>query len=206
MSQSVLTEPISMEKEASKATPGPLPKKSSKAFNSLQIAQAQFDKVADYLGLDAATKDLLRYPLREFQFAIPVRMDDGIVKIFRGFRVQHNDARGPGKGGIRFHPQETIDTVRALSCWDQADQCAYTYRKSEGINLSQLLAITDHFGGISKAKAKELGYEVFPGEAWIEQDVDILIPAAMENQITGDNVGRIGYAHNITNRVSFSTL
>ena len=59
--------------------------------------------------LDAATRDLLRYPLREFQFAIPVRMDDGMVKIFRGFRVQHNDARGPGKGGIRFHPGVTLD-------------------------------------------------------------------------------------------------
>ena len=50
-------------------------------------------------------------------FAIPVRMDDGSVKVFRGFRVQHNDARGPSKGGIRFHPQETIDTVRALAMW-----------------------------------------------------------------------------------------
>jgi glutamate dehydrogenase len=117
MPQSVLTEAISVEKEASKLAPGPLPKRSSKAFNSFQIAQAQFDKVAEYLGLDSATRDLLRYPLREFQFAIPVRMDDGIVKIFRGFRVQHNDARGPGKGGIRFHPQETIDTVRALAMW-----------------------------------------------------------------------------------------
>ena len=66
MSESVLTEPISMEKEASRATLGPLPKKSSKAFNSFQIAQAQFDKVAEYLGLDSATRDLLRYPLREF--------------------------------------------------------------------------------------------------------------------------------------------
>ena len=73
--------------------------------------------MAEYLGLDSATRELLRYPLREYHFAIPVRMDDGSVKIFRGFRVQHNDARGPGKGGIRFHPQETIDTVRALSMW-----------------------------------------------------------------------------------------
>ena len=117
MPESVLTEPINVEKEVSKAAPGPPAKRSSKAFNSFQIAQAQFDKVAEYLGLDSATRDLLRYPLREYQFAIPVRMDDGMVKIFRGFRVQHNDARGPGKGGIRFHPQETIDTVRALSMW-----------------------------------------------------------------------------------------
>ena len=89
----------------------------TKAFNSFEMAQAQFDKVADVLGLDAATRDLLRVPLREYQFSIPVRMDDGSVKVFRGFRVQHNDARGPSKGGIRFHPQETVDTVRALAMW-----------------------------------------------------------------------------------------
>src|SRR5450759_4056491 len=98
MAESVLMEPINVEKEVSKGTPGPPAKRSSKAFNSFQIAQAQFDKVAEYLGLDSATRDLLRYPLREFQFAIPVRMDDGMVKVFRGFRVQHNDARGsPGR-------------------------------------------------------------------------------------------------------------
>src|SRR5690348_1993131 len=332
MAESVLTRPTE-HPGISKKTVEPSLKKAGKGFNSFEIAQSQFDKVAGYLALDSAAKDLLRYPLREFQFAIPVRMDDGMVKIFRGFRVQHNDARGPGKGGIRFHPQETIDTVRALSmwmtwkcavvdiplggakggvicdphnlsareqeqicrgwvrqvarevgpvsdvpapdvmtdsqhmlwmldefetihggrfpgfitgkpvgmggslgrteatgygvvimlrealkelgvrpentlasvqgfgnvahyaielyqrlggrvisvcCWDQSDQCAYTYRKSDGIDLGQLLTITDHFGGIHKAKAKELGYEVLPGEAWIEQDVDILIPAAME--------------------------
>ena len=78
-----------------------------------------------------------------------------------------------------------------MCCWDQEDESAYTYRKRGGIDLGQLLSITDHFGGINKSKAKELGYEVLPGEAWLEQDVDILIPAAMENQITGDNVSRI---------------
>lgn len=319
-------------------------KVATKAANSFEIAQAQFDKVAEYLGLDEPTRELLRYPLREHQFAIPVRLDNGTVKVFRGFRVQHNDARGPAKGGIRFHPHETIDTVRALSmwmtwkcavvdiplggakggvicdphnlsmreqeqicrgwirqvvsnvgptadvpapdvmtnsqhmlwmldefekihgghfpgfitgkpvgmggslgrteatgygvvytlrealkelgikseetsasvqgfgnvaryaielylrmggrvvavsCWDQEDQCAYTYRKLSGIDEEQLLKITDKFGGINKAKAKELGYELLPGEAWIEQDVDILIPAALENQISGDNVGKI---------------
>ncbi len=88
-----------------------------KGHNAFAMAQAQFDGVAEYLGLDAATRELLRNPLREYHFSIPVRMDDGTVRVFRGFRVQHNDARGPGKGGIRFHPQETIDTVRALSMW-----------------------------------------------------------------------------------------
>ena len=88
-----------------------------KGVNAFEMAQAQFDKVAAILDLDPATRELLRWPLREYSFAIPVRMDDGQVKVFRGFRVQHNDARGPSKGGIRFHPQETLDTVRALAMW-----------------------------------------------------------------------------------------
>ena len=87
------------------------------SYNPFMMAQKQFDNAAELLELDPATRDLLRVPLREYQFSIPVRMDDGHVKVFRGFRVQHNDARGPGKGGIRFHPQETINTVRALSMW-----------------------------------------------------------------------------------------
>ena len=86
-------------------------------FNPFQMAQDQFDSVAATLGLDQATCDLLRNPIRELHFNIPVRMDDGTYKVFRGFRCQHNDARGPNKGGIRFHPNETIDTVRALSLW-----------------------------------------------------------------------------------------
>jgi len=317
---------------------------STKSFNPFEMAQAQFDKVADILELDEPTRDLLRNPMREYHFNIPVRMDDGKMKIFRGFRVQHNDARGPGKGGIRFHPHETIDTVKALSmwmtwkcavvdiplggskggvicdphnlsareqeqicrgwvrqlskdvgpltdvpapdvmtnaqhmlwmldeletiyhqklpgfitgkpvgmggslgrteatgfgviytlrealkelnlrpentiasvqgfgnvsqyairlysqmggkvicvsCWDQNDQTSYSFRKEYGIDIDALLTITDRFGGIDKDKAKGIGYEVLPGEAWIEQDVDILIPAALENQVTGDNAGKI---------------
>ena len=316
----------------------------SKPFNSFEMAQAQFDSVAQQLDLDDAARDLLRYPMREFTFAIPARMDDGTIKVFRGFRVQHNSAKGPCKGGIRFHPQETLDTVRALamwmtwkcavvdiplgggkggvicdphnlsareqeticrgfvrkmghnmgpnldvpapdvmttaqhmlwmldefeairgtkqpgfitgkpvgiggsqgrteatgfgvvftirealkelgiraadttasvqgfgnvaqyairlfgqlggktlcvSCWDQDDQTSYTYRRKTGIDLDELLGITDRFGGIDKSKARDLGYEVLPGEAWLEEDVDILIPAAIENQITGENVEKI---------------
>jgi glutamate dehydrogenase len=340
MSQTLVA-PAAPENRVNDAGAGPARKK---AFNSFEIAQTQFDKVAEYLGLDPAVRELLRYPLREYHFAIPVRMDDGTTKVFRGFRVQHNDARGPGKGGIRFHPQETIDTVRALSmwmtwkcavvdiplggakggvicdphnlsareqeqicrgwvrqiapnvgpisdvpapdvmtnaqhmlwmldefekihggrfpgfitgkpvgmggslgrteatgygvvftlrealkelgmkpenttasvqgfgnvaryaidlyeklggrviavaCWDQGEQCSYTYRKLDGINLQALLAITDRFGGIDRAKAAELGYEVLPGDAWLEQDVEILMPAALENQVTGDNAAKI---------------
>ncbi|MCJ7564485.1 MAG: glutamate dehydrogenase, partial [Candidatus Aminicenantes bacterium] len=86
-------------------------------FNAFAMAQEQFDGVAEKLGLDPAACALLRNPLREYHFLIPIRTDDGAYQVFKGFRVQHNDARGPCKGGIRFHPHETIDTVRALAMW-----------------------------------------------------------------------------------------
>jgi glutamate dehydrogenase (NAD(P)+) len=81
--------------------------------------------------------------------------------------------------------------VISVSCWNQADHVAYTFRKANGIQLEELLKITNSFGEIDKAKALELGYECLPGEAWIEQDVDILLPAAIESQITVENVDRI---------------
>ncbi len=271
-------------------------------------------------------------------------MNDGTHRVFRGFRVQHNDARGPSKGGIRFHPHETLDTVRALamwmtwkcavvdiplgggkggvicdphnlseheqeqicrgwvrqiagdlgpmrdvpapdvmttpqhmvwmldeletlrgqrlpgfitgkpvgmggslgrkeatgyglvftlreallelgmplnqttasvqgfgnvarhaielytrlggcviavSSWDQAAQQAFTFRKPTGIVLAELLEIADRFGGIDRVRAQELGYEVLSGDEWLTQDVDILIPAALENQIHAGNVDSI---------------
>ena len=83
------------------------------AINAFEMAQEQFDHVAEQLKLEPHVREILRWPMREFHFRIPVRMDDGSVRVFQGFRVQHNDARGPSKGGIRFHPSETIDTVRA---------------------------------------------------------------------------------------------
>ncbi len=86
-------------------------------LNPFEMAQRQFDEVANQLDLSPDTRALLRNPLREFHFQIPVRMDNGQLRVFRGFRVQHSDARGPCKGGIRFHPAETIDTVRALATW-----------------------------------------------------------------------------------------
>ncbi len=86
-------------------------------MNPFQIAQAQLDEAAKKLGLDEATHDLLRWPMREYRFTLPVRMDNGKIKVFHGYRVQYNDARGPNKGGIRWHPDETIDTVRALAAW-----------------------------------------------------------------------------------------
>ncbi|RPI01418.1 MAG: Glu/Leu/Phe/Val dehydrogenase [Zetaproteobacteria bacterium] len=87
------------------------------ALNPFTIAQQQLDKAAERLGLDRATHEFLRWPQKELVVTLPVPMDDGRVKIFRGYRVQHNGARGPYKGGIRWHPDETIDTVRALATW-----------------------------------------------------------------------------------------
>lgn len=85
--------------------------------NPFAIAQQQLDDAAAILGLSPAMHAFLRVPMREYHFSIPVQMDDGSYQVFEGFRVQYNDARGPAKGGIRFHPDETIDTVRALAAW-----------------------------------------------------------------------------------------
>jgi len=89
----------------------------SVTINPFDMAQSQFDKVADQLNLDPSVREYLRWPMREFHFRIPVRMDDGSLKNFQGYRVQHNDSRGPCKGGLRFHPSETVDSVRALATW-----------------------------------------------------------------------------------------
>jgi glutamate dehydrogenase (NAD(P)+) len=86
-------------------------------LNPFKIAQRQFDEAAEILGLDPSMRAFLREPLRELHVTLPVRMDDGSCQVFKGFRVQYNDARGPTKGGLRFHPDETIDTVRALAAW-----------------------------------------------------------------------------------------
>jgi glutamate dehydrogenase (NAD(P)+) len=90
---------------------------SAQQLNPFVIAQTQLDTAAQIMQLDPAIHALLREPLRELHVALPVKMDDGTTKVFKGFRVQYNDARGPTKGGIRFHPDETIDTVRALAAW-----------------------------------------------------------------------------------------
>jgi len=313
--------------------------------NAFEMAQRQFDHVADLLKLEPQVREVLRWPMREFAFRIPVRMDDGTLRVFQGFRVQHNDARGPNKGGIRFHPAETIDTVRALatwmtwkcavadiplgggkggvicdpatlsvnekerlcrgwvqnmwknigprqdvpapdvgttpqmmgwmmdeysklageytpgvitgkplggggslgrteatgfgviytvreamkhlkldpskctaslqgfgnvaqyasigfieflkgkvicvSCYDRNDKTSYTFSKEDGIDPHFLMSITDQYGTIDKEKAKAAGYAIEDGKAWLSKDVDVLIPAAIENQITAENVDQI---------------
>jgi glutamate dehydrogenase (NAD(P)+) len=85
--------------------------------NPFEIVKKQVDKCADILGLSPEVAAILKSPQRELHVSLPVRMDNGSIKVFQGYRVQYNDARGVGKGGIRFHPEETIDTVRALSAW-----------------------------------------------------------------------------------------
>jgi glutamate dehydrogenase (NAD(P)+) len=112
-----------------------------------------------------------------------------------GMKPENTTASVQGFGNVAQYAidlyQQLGGKVICVSCWDQADQCSYTYRKMDGVNLNQLLSITDRFGGINKQKASDLGYEQLPGEAWIEQNVDILIPAAMENQVTSETVGKI---------------
>lgn len=92
-------------------------KSNIKKENPYAIAREQLEECAKFLKLDDSAIDFLKKPIKEHSFTIPVKMDDGSIKDFQGFRIQHNNALGPFKGGIRFHPEETIDTVRALSMW-----------------------------------------------------------------------------------------
>lgn len=85
--------------------------------NPLESAQLQVKHACDTLGLEPAVYELLKEPQRVIEILIPVRMDDGSVKVFKGYRALHNNAVGPGKGGIRFHPGVNIDEVKALSIW-----------------------------------------------------------------------------------------
>jgi glutamate dehydrogenase len=313
-------------------------------INAFQMAQKQFDHVSGQLNLDPEVAEILRWPAREFKFEIPVRMDDGTIRLFFGYRVQHNDARGPNKGGIRFHPSETLDTVRALamwmtwktavadiplgggkggipvdpstlsvtekerlcrgwvqnmwrnigprqdvpapdvgttpqmmgwmmdeysklvgqytpgvitgkpvggggslgrteatgygviytvreamkhlkidptksvaaaqgfgnvsqyaaigftellggkvacvSYWDRADKISYTVSHPNGINPRFLQSITDQYGSIDKDKARQAGYIIEDGDAWITKDVDVLLPGALEGQVNAETVKR----------------
>jgi glutamate dehydrogenase (NAD(P)+) len=84
---------------------------------ALASARAQFDLAADHLALDPGLRKVLRVPQRELTVNFPVRLDDGRVEVFTGYRVQHNVTRGPAKGGLRFHPQTDLDDVRALAMW-----------------------------------------------------------------------------------------
>jgi glutamate dehydrogenase (NAD(P)+) len=112
-----------------------------------------------------------------------------------GKKVSEMTASVQGFGNVAQHAiqlfQQMGGTVTCVACWNHQDQNAYAFRKKQGIGLEELIKITNHFGEINKIQAEELGYEVLPGEAWIEQDVDILIPAALENQISSENIEKI---------------
>src|SRR5437899_478407 len=86
-------------------------------LNPFEIAQKQFDNAADHLKLETWLREVLRRPKRQLIVSIPTKMDDGSIKVFEGYRVQHNLARGPAKGGIRYHPSVTLDEVKALASW-----------------------------------------------------------------------------------------
>lgn len=314
------------------------------SYNPYETAQKQFDNVADSLNLEESVRQILRQPAREYHFTIPVKMDNGTTKVFNGFRIQHNDARGPAKGGIRFHPNETVDTIRALSMWmtwkcavvdiplggakggiicdpremskgeqerlcrgyirqlaknmgpvtdipapdvmtngqhmiwmldeyetiyggrypgmitgkpvgmggslgrieatgygviytlnqalkalnidiaktsaslqgfgnvaeyaarlytrlggkliavsswDNADKKAYTFVNSNGFDVEALAAIKDPYGTIDKDGVKNMGAEVLDGNAWLSQNADILLPCALENQLTPETFKNI---------------
>ena len=85
--------------------------------NPFSIARRQLDQCSRILNLEPGIHEVLRSPMRELHVSLPVRMDNGITRVFQGFRVQYNDAKGPTQGGIRFHPEETIDNVRAHAAW-----------------------------------------------------------------------------------------
>ena len=101
-----------------KPAPQPIPRIAPREdLNPFRIAQIQFDMAAEYLKLDQGLRQILRTPKRVLEVSIPTKMDNGQVKVFTGYRVQHNVARGPAKGGIRYHPNVTVDEVRALAAW-----------------------------------------------------------------------------------------
>ncbi len=101
-----------------KAIPQPIPRIAPREdLNPYRIAQIQFDLAAEHLKLDQGLRQILRTPKRVLEVSIPTKMDNGQVKVFTGYRVQHNVARGPAKGGIRYHPAVTLDEVKALATW-----------------------------------------------------------------------------------------
>src|SRR5258706_10898216 len=97
--------------------PRPPPAPVHPPMNPFAVALEQFDRAAEILGLDQGLRDVLSRPKRQLIVSIPVKMHNGKMHVFEGYRVQHNIARGPAKGGIRYHPQVTLDEVKALASW-----------------------------------------------------------------------------------------
>jgi glutamate dehydrogenase (NAD(P)+) len=134
------------------------------------------------LGRTEATGFGVIYTVREALSQMGVRPEDTVASV-QGFG-------NVAQYAIRLY-SELGGTVVCVSCWDQTDQQAYSFKKADGIDLDALLAITDRFGGIDKGKARDMGYEILPGDAWIAQEVDILIPAALENQVNAETAAKM---------------
>jgi len=103
--------------KAKPARVSPASPASASTSNPFETAVEQFDRAADLLDLDPGIREILRRPKRQLIVSVPTKMDDGSIRVFEGYRVQHNIARGPAKGGIRYHPQVTLDEVKALASW-----------------------------------------------------------------------------------------
>ena len=95
----------------------PIPVETTEDLNSFRIAMRQFDTAAEKCGIEPDLREVLRRPRRALSLSLPVKMDDGTIRVFDGYRVQHSSARGPCKGGIRYHPDVTFDEVKALASW-----------------------------------------------------------------------------------------
>jgi glutamate dehydrogenase (NAD(P)+) len=103
--------------KTARLSPAPRPVSPARPANPFEVALEQFDRAADILGLDPGMREVLRRPKRQLIVSVPTKMDDGSIRVFEGYRVQHNIARGPAKGGVRYHPQVTLDEVKALASW-----------------------------------------------------------------------------------------
>jgi glutamate dehydrogenase (NAD(P)+) len=112
-----------------------------------------------------------------------------------GIRPEDTRASVQGFGNVAQYAIELYTqlggTVTCVSCWDQADARSYAFQRARGVDVAELRRITDRFGGIDKERARGLGYEVLEGGAWIAQDVDILMPCAMENQVNAETVKQV---------------
>jgi Glutamate dehydrogenase/leucine dehydrogenase len=112
-----------------------------------------------------------------------------------GINVAETTASFQGFGNVAQYAAELYGKMGgktiAISCWDNTDKKSYTYRKKDGLDAETLMSITDAFGSIDKNKARDMGCEILDGDAWLEQEVDILVPSALENQITAANVNKI---------------
>ncbi|NQS91135.1 MAG: Glu/Leu/Phe/Val dehydrogenase, partial [Chloroflexi bacterium] len=112
-----------------------------------------------------------------------------------GIELHNTSASFQGFGNVSQYAielyQQMGGTPVSVSCWNQKDQKPYSFVKKTGFDLKELISITNHFGEIDKEKAQELGFDLLPGDAWLEQEVDLLVPSALDNQITGENVNKI---------------